>query len=311
MGPPIRGLAPRTDVGDAMVEVRAPAKINLFLRVLAQETSGYHQLETLFCSVAFGDVVTLEHGPPGIVVETSGLTVGPPEENLVFKAAQAFFDASGIDGGVRIRLEKQTPLGAGLGGGSSDAAATLRGLRGLFPDALDPARLLDLASGLGSDVPYFLSPSPLTLAWGRGERMLPLEPLPSASVLLALSPLSVSTPEAFGALSRERRSRSAGSGPPKPGILDHEELSSWSGIRLLAENDFEPVVFREFPDLARLREAFEGTATVLSLLSGSGSAVFGVYEDVVAGQVARDALASEFPDTRFVLTRTEEQTRKW
>jgi 4-diphosphocytidyl-2-C-methyl-D-erythritol kinase len=292
-----------------MVEVEAPAKINLFLRILAQERSGYHQLETLFCSVAFGDVVTLEPGPPGIIVETSGLTVGPPEENLVFKAAQAFFAASGINGGVRIRLEKRTPLGAGLGGGSSDAAATLRGLHGLFPGGLDPARLLDLASGLGSDVPCFLSPSPLTLAWGRGERMLPLKPLPSAPVVLALPPVSVSTPEAFGALSRERQSRSAGSGPPKPGILDQEELSSWSGIRRLAENDFEPVVFREFPALARLRQAFDGTAPLLSLLSGSGSAVFGVYEDAAAAQVARDALAPEFPDIRFVLTRTEEQTR--
>jgi 4-diphosphocytidyl-2-C-methyl-D-erythritol kinase len=179
----------------------------------------------------------------------------------------------------------------------------------LFPGALDAPDLLTIASRLGSDVPFFLSPSPLTLAWGRGERMLPLEPLPSAPVLLALPTVSVSTPEAFGALARERQCRTETSSRPRPSVLSVDDLASWEAVSRYAGNDFEPVVFRMYPGLATLREALNRTVPVLSLLSGSGSALFGVYGNEAAAEEARVSLTSDFPDTRFVLTSTEEDPR--
>jgi len=284
-----------------MLKLHAPAKVNLFLRILAQEKSGFHQLETLFASLEFGDTITLEGASSGISLETDGPPMGPPEENLVYRAARGFLEEGGVVEGVRIHLKKRVPLAAGLGGGSSDAGATLLGLQTLFPGALGEEQLLQLAGALGSDVPFFLSPSPLTLAWGRGDRLLPLPPLPSAPVLLALPPVEVRTQAAYGLLGKER-----GKAPPRQStrLLSQEAFSSWERLGILAENDFEEPIFREHPLLGRVRGALRESGAVFSLLSGSGAALFGLYGDENAATLARADLGDRFPDTRFVLTRT-------
>ncbi|MCJ7629162.1 MAG: 4-(cytidine 5'-diphospho)-2-C-methyl-D-erythritol kinase [Longimicrobiales bacterium] len=289
-----------------MLKLHAPAKVNLFLRVLAQEKSGFHQLETLFTSLEFGDTLSMEAAPSGITLETDGPPMGPLEENLVYRAAKGFLEEGGVEGGVRIHLKKGIPLAAGLGGGSSDAGATLRGLRALFPGALGEEELLRLAGALGSDVPFFLSPSPLTLAWGRGDRLLPLPPLPPAPVLLALPPIEVRTPVAYGLLAREREDDPQGH---SPGFLSPETFSSWEKVGEQAENDFEGPVFREYPLLGRIRGALRGSRPILSLLSGSGAALFGLYPDQSTAAVAKADLSARFPDTRFVLTRTGSLSR--
>jgi 4-diphosphocytidyl-2-C-methyl-D-erythritol kinase len=284
-----------------MLKLQAPAKVNVFLRVLAQERSGFHQLETLFTTLEFGDVLTLEEARSGIVLEVEGPPIGPLEDNLVYRAAKGFLEAGRVGGGVRIRLEKRVPMGAGLGGGSSDAGATLLGLQTLFPGSLGEEQLLLLAGTLGSDVPFFLSPSPLTLAWGRGERLLPLAPLPPAPVLLALPPLEVPTPEAYGLLARGR-----GDAPPRAParILPPGAFSSWERLGSLAENDFEEPVFRAYPLLGRIRAALQESGPIFTLLSGSGAALFGLYGDEVTAIRGRADLADRFPGTRFVLTQT-------
>ncbi|MFH1764856.1 MAG: 4-(cytidine 5'-diphospho)-2-C-methyl-D-erythritol kinase [Gemmatimonadota bacterium] len=284
-----------------MLKLHAPAKVNLFLRVLVQEKSGFHQLETLFTSLEFGDTLTMEAAPSGITLETDGLPMGRLEENLVYRAAKGFLEEGGVEGGVVIHLRKGVPLAAGLGGGSSDAGATLRGLRALFPGAVGEEGLLRLAGALGSDVPFFLSPSPLTLAWGRGDRLLPLPPLPPAPVLLALPPLEVRTSEAYGLLAREREEVSP---RHSPRFLSPGAFSSWEQVGAQAENDFEEPVFREYPLLGRIRGALRESGPVLSLLSGSGAALFGLYPDQSTAAMARGDLSNRFPDTRFVLTRT-------
>jgi 4-diphosphocytidyl-2-C-methyl-D-erythritol kinase len=284
-----------------MLKLHAPAKINLFLRILAQERSGFHQLETLFATLEFGDTLTLGRTPSGISLETDGPPVGPPEANLAYRAAAVFLAAGGIREGVRIRLEKRIPVAAGLGGGSSDAAATLRGLQSLFPGALGEEQLLELAGGLGSDVPPFLSPSPLNLAWGRGTRLLPLPPPPPAPVLLALPSLGMGTAEAYALLAQERARMPKA---PPPAMHSFETLSQWEGIWSLARNDFENIVFGAHPFLARIRGALQESGAMVALLSGSGAALFGLYRDDDAATSARDDLSHLFPDTRFQLTQT-------
>lgn len=284
-----------------MLTLHPPAKVNLLLRILARERSGFHQLETLFCTLEFADTLTLERATSGISLEVAGPPLGPVEENLVYKAANAFLRAGQIGEGVAIRLEKRIPPGAGLGGGSSDAGATLRGLRSLFPGSVGMSQALTLAGALGSDVPFFFSSSPLALAWGRGDRILPLPPLPAAPVLLALPPLEVSTPGAYELLARARRSECL---PPRPEVFPSGSFSSWESVARLVENEFEEPIFREYPRLAEIRNALQESGPLFSLLSGSGSALFGLFPDDQAAGLARDTLSHCFPEARFLLTRT-------
>jgi 4-diphosphocytidyl-2-C-methyl-D-erythritol kinase len=223
------------------------------------------------------------------------------DENLVYRAATAFFRETGLSGGIRIRLEKRIPPGAGLGGGSSDAATTLLGLDALFPGEADRNTLLAIAGTLGSDVPFFLAASSLTLAWGRGERLFPLAPLSSAPVLLALPSIGVPTPWAYQALAEARAREPVLRGPR---VLDPGLLATWEGVRSLAENDFQELVFLEHPVLRRIHEELEGKGPRFSLLSGTGSALFAVFSDETTARRAREELSVEFPGTRFVLTRT-------
>ncbi len=284
-----------------MLRIHAPAKVNLLLRVLAREESGFHRLETIFVALEFGDTVTLSPAPSGISIDTEGVELGPAQENLAYLAAKGFMERSGARGGLDVRLRKRIPVGGGLGGGSSDAGATLRGLQAQFPGLLSGGELGELARSIGSDVPFFLSPSPLALGRGRGDKIFPLSPLPAAPVLLAIPPEGVATGDAYGLLARARE---GSPGPKKEGAFPPEALSSWGDIAAMAHNDFEEVIFPSHPHLARLRQGLQATAPVLSLLSGSGSTVFALYSDDVLASSGKAVLEAAFPDTRFVLTRT-------
>ena len=293
----------------------APAKVNLFLRVLAREESGYHQLETLFQFLEFGDRVTLERTDvPGVELELAGDQVeglGPPEANLAVRAARAVLDRvarerGGNQGGIRIHLEKRIPHGAGLGGGSSDAATVLHGVNRLLGEPLAKAQLLEAAALLGSDVPVFLSPSPTTLAWGRGDRLLALPALPEASVVLALPPLRIPTPEAFAALVEWRREQTArGAAARGAALLDPASLGGWGGVAGAAENDLQDPVFSRWPGLAPLCGALESSGAGMALLSGSGSALFAVFPREGTAAAAVAGLEERFPEVRFVHTRTK------
>ena len=171
----------------------------------------------------------------------------------------------------------------------------------LLGDPLPAEHLLRIAAGIGSDIPAFLSPSPTTLAWGRGGRLLPLVPLPVAPVILALPPLRVSTPAAFGELARVRAAAPA---PPPPMLLDSERLTRWEGVAGMAANDFEPPVFGMHPELRAHRSALVETGARIALLSGSGAALFGVFPDPDRARSALPELRTAFPATRFVLTTT-------
>ena len=313
---------------------RAPAKTNLFLRILAREASGYHVIETLFQALDLSDSLALTlfdpeeampapAGPPaefdlqGTLVrlelrDVSADELGDPRRNLVVRAAEsllASLPASWVrPSGLQISLTKTIPHGAGLGGGSSDAATTLRGLNELLGAPLSTDALRALGAGLGSDVPFFLAGASLALGWGRGQRLLTLPPLPSRPAIVAIPPFGISTPEAYADLAAQREAAAEAGAGPLPGaagprLLHPGDLGRWDTIEALAENDFHVPTEARHPELATLRGELRDAGAGLALLSGSGSAVVGVFAD----EGARDrALAggTTVAGTRLIPTRT-------
>ena len=238
---------------------------------------------------------------PGTELAVSGArldALGPPAQNLCVRAAERFFAELGEAAAVRIELEKRIPAAAGLGGGSSDAAATLRALNALYGDPLSREVLLQIAIELGSDVPFFLCGSTLALAWSRGERLLALPPLPPRPVLVVHPGEAVSTAEAFRAIAAQR-------GPagyaPIATSLPFAALSAWETIAPLATNDFEPVALERIPRLAGALERMRAAGAEIALLAGSGASLFAVFED--AG--ARDAAAVDLDAAGFATWRAE------
>jgi 4-diphosphocytidyl-2-C-methyl-D-erythritol kinase len=255
--------------------VAAPAKVNLLLRVLRRRPDGFHELATVFQAVSLSDVVEVELGGTDVELAVEGAELGPAEENLAVRAVRVFQEAAGGPEGVQVRLRKEIPAGAGLGGGSSDAAAVLRALQRLTGSPLDAAGLLHLGAGLGSDVPFFLGRSPLAAATGRGERLHPWSPLPPAWLVLVLPPAHVSTPGAYRALAE---SREAGDSPAS-GVAPPElppEPSGWDEVVGWMENDFEAVVPGRHPPVDRALAALREVGARRVLLSGSGGACFAV-----------------------------------
>jgi 4-diphosphocytidyl-2-C-methyl-D-erythritol kinase len=252
----------------------APAKINLFLRVLAREETGYHGIETLFCLINLADSLTIERREGrGASVDVTGADVGPPEANLAVKAATAVLESVGHPFAVHLTLTKRIPVRAGLGGGSSDAAAALLATNRLAGDAIPRHELLQIAARIGSDVPFFLSGAPLALAWNRGERMLRLPALPAAPLLLLTPQVSVGTSEAYEWIDAARQS----AGRRGAVALDLEALSGWGDIARMAGNDFESPVFGRHPEIRAAFEAMVRTRPLLCRMSGSGSTLFALY----------------------------------
>jgi 4-diphosphocytidyl-2-C-methyl-D-erythritol kinase len=258
--------------------VVAQAKINVFLRVLARETSGYHTIETLFLRLDLGDLVRVRVGGverslrcDGPACPPAGL--GPPERNLAYRAAVAYADAVDWPGGFSIDIEKRIPVGGGLGGGSADAGAVLRALNALAPSPIGPTALQALAAPLGADVPFLASESVCALGWGRGERLLDLPPPPPRPVELLVPNFPVSTQWAY-----ERYAASRVEGQPRPSIHRVPELSSWEHLAAVAVNDLEPVVGEQHSEIPACVEALRARGARIAMMSGSGSIVFGIFD---------------------------------
>jgi 4-diphosphocytidyl-2-C-methyl-D-erythritol kinase len=283
----------------AAVTRRAPAKLNLFLRVLAREDDGYHGIETLFCRLGLADELAVERvSEAGVAIVVEGADTGPAEANLAVRAAHAVLDATGRRFGVRLTLTKRIPVGAGLGGGSADAAAALDAVNELAGHAVPRSELLHAAARLGADVPFCLSNAPLALAWGHGERLLRLPPLPSAPVLLLIPSVAVRTAEAYGWIDEARTPAGRRGGL----ALDTASLAAWSDVARMAGNDFESVVFGR---VAPIRDAFEALARTRPLLcrmTGSGSTLFAVYRNAGDREDARNQLGRQHGTVVFTET---------
>ncbi len=256
------------------VRIAAHAKVNLFLRILARETSSFHQIETAFALLALADELVVRRTDSRVTLEVDGPDLGPVDENLAVRAARAVLDATGNRFGVAITLTKRIPVRAGLGGGSSDAAAALHAVNVLAGNAVPRHELLHFAARLGADVAFFAGGAPLAVAWGRGERQFRLPAPPSLPALIAMPPLQVATPDAYAWWDEQQGSPE----PRGPVTLDADALSTWGSIGRLGGNDFEPVVFAKHPQLRTLYERLAETGPVWVRLCGSGSAVAAVYK---------------------------------
>lgn len=276
--------------------VRAHAKANLLLRILARETSGYHTLETLLTLLELADELTVERVEGGIELVVEGADTGAVEANLAYRAAAMVLDATNRRFGVRMRLVKHIPVGAGLGGGSADGAAALHAVNALAGNAVPRHEILQMAARLGSDVPFLASGAPLALAWGRGERMFRLPPPPTAPVLLVVPSFGIATGKAYELLS-QGRDWSQGRGTV---VLEHDALTTWGGIARLGGNDFEVPVFGKEPALRALFERLCQTRPLLARLSGSGSSLIAIYRTAAD----RDAAATELGERDWRLIRT-------
>ncbi|MDT8369346.1 MAG: 4-(cytidine 5'-diphospho)-2-C-methyl-D-erythritol kinase [Longimicrobiales bacterium] len=262
--------APRVPREGATIRIQAPAKINLALRVLDRREDGYHELDTLFQAISLSDEVLLTpREEAGAGLQVTGAELGPVRENLALRAAHAWQAATGIDAGIEIRLAKRIPAGAGLGGGSSDAGAVLRGLEALHGSPLGPRRLGRLGATLGADVPFFTGEAALARGRGVGDRLDPLPALPPRQIIVAVPQRPVRTAAAYRWLAEARTG--VGSAPS----LVLPDPLTWTAVDELAQNDFHDVVARRVPEVAALREELVDAGLEGVLLSGSGSALFG------------------------------------
>ena len=260
----------------AGVRIAAHAKVNLFLRILSRETSGYHQIETAFALLELADDLQVRRRDSGggVTLDLDGPDLGPVEDNLAVRAARAVLEATGNRFGVAMTLTKRIPVRAGLGGGSSDAAAALHAVNALAGNAVPRHELLHLATRLGADVAFFASGAPLALAWGRGERLFRPAAPSAAPALVAIPSIAIATPDAYGWWDDANPTPVARG----PVVLDADAFATWGSIGRLGGNDFESPVFGKHPELRALYERLAGTGPVWVRLCGSGSAVAAVYK---------------------------------
>lgn len=267
----------------------APAKINLGLEVLYQRPDGYHELSTLFCRVPEPhDTITVTHaGFFRLTCSDVSLPVG--DENLMMRAADAFKQFTGRPlPPLLIHLEKCIPMGAGLGGGLSDAAAMLQILRDNC-DAQPPFDdMMQLATKIGADVPFFLSDANAASARGIGEKITPVAAHLPEAILVVVDPnIHISTREAYATLSPT----------PRPASVDYAKffehtppLKTWKEA---LHNDFEPEIFRRYPRLAEIKHTLYVRGAGFALMSGSGSAIYGLFEGVEAAKQAKQLFERE------------------
>lgn len=261
--------------------IQAQSKVNLHLRVLSKEQSGFHSIETIYHRLELADELTVCIENDGRrVLDVQGADLGPVESNLAYRAALAYADACSWPVGFSIDLDKKIPAGAGLGGGSSDAAAVLRALDSLNRQPLGEKRLIGVAATLGSDIPFLVSNEVMALAWARGERMLGLVPLPQRGVLLVTPDFQVSTADAYSWLDAGRPSEGDKTEHNASDLLliSDEMLASWKSVAKLNRNDFIAPVGERHPEILTYLDDLKGTGSFLCSMTGSGSTVFGVYE---------------------------------
>lgn len=271
------------------VRLSSYCKVNLCLEILGRRDDGYHELSTIFQTVSLADYLTLQVGGRRLEIRVPGAGAPAGPDNLAWRAAEAYRHLRGWPDGLRIELHKRVPAGAGLGGGSSNAAAMLNGLGMLDDQPPDRAELLRLAAELGSDVAFFLEGG-TALGRGRGERLQPLPTPGNCWLVLTRPELHISTAEAYGLLEAGDFSDGARAEAMA------ETLRRGTGGEAMAEhvfNGFTRALVARWPQLAALTEALTKAGALAPAISGSGSAAFGLFADAegagMAAQVLRDS----------------------
>lgn len=279
--------------------MKAYAKINLGLDVVKRLENGYHEVKMVMQTIGIYDEILLEKTDSGIIVTTDSRELPKAGDNLVLKAAKLMAEHYQISGGMRIHLKKRIPVAAGMAGGSTDAAATMKGINRLFDLGCTLQELMELGVKLGADVPYCILGG-TALAEGIGERLTALPPAPDCYVLVAKPDISVSTKYVYEHLD------AAGipENPDIDGMVRAIEEGSLQGVLDRMENVLESVTARDYPVINAIKSRMKELGAVNSLMSGSGPTVFGIFieEETVreAGrQIMREKLAKQIFVTEF------------
>ena len=285
-------LSPASTSRPLSIRVFAPAKINLVLRILDRRTDGYHNLWSLMQTVQVEDEITLAltGAHSGVTLRCDEPSLKTDDSNLVSRAAVAVMAQSGRTGGLDITLAKRIPMGAGLGGGSSDAAATIIGLNQLFNLGWSAEQMAHIGQTLGSDVSFFFFAPSATVA-GRGEQVAPIRIKGTRWVVLVNPGFPVETKWAYQQLTANR----AGVVPlsQSHAMLEHASELGWEQVLEAAENDFEGPVFKAYPLLQEIKHRLMALEADVALLSGSGATVFGVFRDEAKARQAQVLFMNE------------------
>ena len=281
------------------MEVRAYAKINLSLEVVGRRADGYHELVSVMQSISLADILVFEKKPHNGVSLDTGCDLPADDSNLILRAANAYFAATGKSFGVDIKLTKKIPMKAGLGGGSADAAATLRALNRLNNNCLSCEELCQIGARIGADVPFCIMGG-TQICRGIGEKMTPIENHLSCYAVIVKGEAGVSTPRAFAALD-EKYGDFAGFSQKAEGelvllekCLKNAEINTVKGVIF---NRFEETVSREVPEVLQIKEKLLSFGAFAAQMSGSGPSVFGLFEKKQAAEAAAALLAQNGTST--------------
>jgi 4-diphosphocytidyl-2-C-methyl-D-erythritol kinase len=269
------------------ISIRSYAKINWTLDILFRREDGFHEIRTIYQTVSLFDRLHIAQAGDSIEIVCADPRVPCDSSNVVFKAANLLREAAGLSAGARIEIEKRIPVAAGLGGGSSNAAAALIGLTRFWGIDLDLVQLMKLGAQIGSDVPFFLFGGS-ALGVGRGEEVYVMPDIECPYILLANPGVAVSTASAYGNLPRLTREGSAR-------IIPITLLAA-NGIGVLpidGRNDLEKVVFGLHPEIQKLKERVMDLGATHAMMSGSGATVFAVFDNLLTSERARNRLRSE------------------
>ena len=271
----------------------APAKINLRLEVLRRRHDGYHEISSIMCPVDVYDIVTLSTSvDDGIKVTTNNVHVPAGMSNLAYQAASLLMGKAKISGGIAIHLEKHIPLASGLGGGSSDAAAVMKGINDLYDLQWTLSELMRLGAEIGADVPFFFLQSP-ALAAGIGEKLQNLSLSPPFWALLITPPIPVSTAWAYSQCNPNLKGTSFDASER----IDLRE----AGEKIL-RNDLEDVVLDRFPEVAEIKQVMKGLGAWGTLMSGSGPTVFGVFFDKEEVEKAKAHVSADYRHRNWTIS---------
>ena len=282
------------------MELKATAKINLGLDVVRKREDGYHDVRMVMQMTGMYDKIILEptRGEPGIVLRTNLSYIPTNENNLAYRAAKILMDEFEVTDGLSINLHKFIPVAAGLAGGSTDAAAVLKGVNSIFHLGLSHEQLCERGARLGADIPYCLLGG-TALAEGIGEKLTPLPDMPNCSILLAKPRISVSTKEVYGALRADKIENH----PDIDGMIDAIREGNLRGVTDRLANVLEDVTAPSRPIIGELEREMMKAGALSSIMSGSGPTVFGIFDDESGARKCKNELKRKHPTARIFLTR--------
>ena len=265
---------------------KTPAKINWFLSILNKRDDGYHNIISAMQCIDLFDTLSFEESNDVEVISDLDL---PAQDNLVFRAAALLRDRASCNRGARITLKKEIPIAAGLGGGSSDAAATLIGLNQLWELQCDPAELLSIAAEIGSDVPFFLG-GPFSLISGRGEKVSDIPDAPSVDMLLVKPDFGIPAALAYRSFNRKLTKKAV----DIKLFCSSLAKKDFRHLQQIASNDLEQSVFRMYPAVKEIKEQLIESGALMSMMSGSGPSVYGIYHSAEEAEEAATGMGDNW-----------------